>query len=416
MTTGNENEGNPWRVLWLEDDTRSFEIAARKLTEQGFSVTMVPDLKQFRSHLKKSAFDLVIVDIRGETFNGLELVRSGKVDFGEAKVCFLSGYLDDPAIQTVLEGLDSQVFVLDKAYPFDEGSVEVGLEAQLLRILEAGEGHTNKSYFASVNAEAFDKEHGSTTYEDYIALNPSEKNFVKNAILDLAEEKITKLSQKGYRWFLVCGPKGRIIDKSKSYKSMSSHEISEMSLVQGYPCVTEFRSSRVEEVRRPASCSGMYEYYFSLSVSFRGTSDEKYDIHFDSGSESSWFDLQFLKRFGIGTTGDTNSSDWLHTSTGPRRVWFFSAEREVAIYDQPNGESPSLTDLVVRGIGPDWPDLPFSGYTDNPEEELCRTCRRTGRCQKRVGLLGQDVLRGPRPLKVILDGSNGSTSVVDEDN
>ena len=63
-----------WKILWIEDDVDGFEIAARKLEEQGFLVKLVPEVKQLKAELKKSPFDLVIIDIRGETFNGLELL------------------------------------------------------------------------------------------------------------------------------------------------------------------------------------------------------------------------------------------------------------------------------------------------------------------------------------------------------
>jgi hypothetical protein len=46
LTKENSEAAGNWRVLWLEDDTKSFEIAVRKLSEQGFGVTLVPDLKR----------------------------------------------------------------------------------------------------------------------------------------------------------------------------------------------------------------------------------------------------------------------------------------------------------------------------------------------------------------------------------
>lgn len=406
----NNETTRPVSVLWLEDDLTAFEIAKSKLEAEGFFVDLVPDLPSFKKSLKKNTYDLIIIDIRGETFNGLNVLSSKAIDFGDSKLCVLSGYLDDTEVQAVLEGLDRSVYVLDKSYPFDEDVIQVGLEAQLKRIVHGEEVHTNRTYFDEVNIAEFDPSKGTTTYEQYNQLNPSEKTFIKNTLLELAEEEISKLAKKGYKWFLICGPKGKILQKSKTQKDMSSDEISHYSAAQGFPCVTETRVLRNEEIR-PSRCTGMYSYYFSIKVSFSGNNDQTFDLHFDSGSQASWFDLQFLKRCGIGRTGDQNASAFLHTTEGVKRVWYYSETRDIAVYDQEDLETFDFTTLELKGLN-EWEKLYFSGVSENPSEELCKKCQRHGRCLARVGVLGHDVIRGPKPLKLVIDGESGKTKLI----
>lgn len=404
MPTSEKNRS----LLWLENDEDSFDIARLKLEGDGFLVDFVTNTDDFESMLLENSYDLIIVDIRGESFNGLHVVSSSVFNFGSAKLCILSGFLNDPAVKEFLSGLDRTIFLLEKSYPFNQESlVEVGLESQLKRIALGLPVHTNKTFYSLADESHFSVDDGITTYEKYCQLNPSEKSFVKSALLELAEPEISRLAREGYKSFLVAGPKGQILKKSKSHLSMSSDDISNISAAQGFPCVLQSRVVRVEEFRTP-QCKGMYEYYFSVTVSFSGKEDNLHQLHFDSGSEASWFDLNFLKDCGIGLTGDANNSAVLQTVNGREEVFYYSETREIAVYNQENSEEFELTDLLIRGIA-EWEKIPISGFTDHPEDKLCEKCAPLGRCLARVGLLGQDLILNPKPFTLVLDGKTKKT-------
>lgn len=406
-----------YQVLWLEDDLKDFQTVKSFLEGDGFSISLVSDVESFEREVETHEFDLVILDIRGGAkFNGIDIINSEKFDFKDAKVCILSGFLFEDDIRNYLLNLEQEIFVIGKELSFeDEKDVEVGLESQIRRIISGQGVHTNRTYFEEVDRDKFDLRSGVTTFEEYNRLNPSEREFVKNSLLEMASGNIAQLSKEGFKWFLISGPKGKIIRKEKSDPGITSSEISHRSVERGFPCVATTSIIRNEEIRIPQVCNGLYEYYFGINISFfaNGESD-RYCIHFDSGSELSWFNLKFLREVGIGRTGDYNNNVNLSTADGKtKKVWYYSEEKEIAVYCQENLENVSLTKLNVRGI-PDWHKISFSGVLKSNDDisSLCEVCVIKGFCLKReIGLIGSDILKQPKPLRLVLDGSTLKTSI-----
>ncbi|MEO8745525.1 MAG: response regulator [Candidatus Dormiibacterota bacterium] len=77
---------NPRRILIVEDDAASRLLAAAILEEQGFVVDAAGSAEEAVELIKRSAPDLILMDIRLPGMDGLQLTRILKADPSTAAI------------------------------------------------------------------------------------------------------------------------------------------------------------------------------------------------------------------------------------------------------------------------------------------------------------------------------------------
>lgn len=392
------------RLLWLEDDTMHFKTAVQTLNKLGVSTTFVSTKEELIDKLG-AEYDVVLLDIRGAgAFNGISLLQDKEVDFGNAKVALFSGFLRSHLIEKALMELDEEVALISKSYDVENSeSISKVLFRQIKEISEGSYSNTNRNFFAKANPEDFPAHDRHTSYTEFHSLNDNERRIVLSKLLDMAEPEVQMLENEGYSWFLISGPDGDVVDKDEEDRNWSSARVELESVSRGFPCIVYSTDHHVEEVK-PASCGGMYKYYFSVRLAFEpGKAANSHDLHFDSGSNNSWYDWEFLKDNGIGVAGSPNAFAKLATNTGVRNVSYYKEDnRPVYVHSQDQSDNVVATKANIRGIDV-WDEMPFSGHTTKLSE-LCDECKDAGRCKARRALLGQDLLGTPDGFSLELDG------------
>lgn len=397
-------ENQKTQILWLEDQKKYFSDIAKSLKELGVCVVFVETADEFEATLKKQSFDYILIDIRGGEFNGIDVYRHCKGLFGKATCVFLSGWLRERGIQSALTGLKDDVIVLDKVF---SSSNSKDLEKTFLAALKsAKEGksvESNRTYYKEVQNADLDID-----YVEFIRLSSLKRAAIRRQVLAKARPKIEEERQAGAVWFLITGPDGEIVEsKTTRPEQYDSKMLSHRCLELERPCFIYEVGGGIEEHAR-AICPDHYSYYFTVDLSFPG-SDEIHSVHFDTGAERSWFDEGFLKNCGVGIGLDADHMAELGTMYGPQEFEYWRTRVRVNVFNQNSREQYHFTEVWINGLN-GWEETFLGGRA--PAGRLCNQCSAKGRCEKRVGLLGQDLLREPFCFALQLDGRTGKTAPI----
>jgi DNA-binding NtrC family response regulator len=90
------------KILVVDDDAIVIKSCKRILEEEGFEVSTVPSADNALEEIKRSDFDLLLIDVKMPKRDGMYLMREIKKDWPEIPTIIMSGY---PTPETIAEVL-----------------------------------------------------------------------------------------------------------------------------------------------------------------------------------------------------------------------------------------------------------------------------------------------------------------------
>jgi DNA-binding NtrC family response regulator len=82
------------RLLVVDDEEALRTVLSSELTTEGYEVRTAADGQEAIGELEKSAFDLVLLDIKMPRMNGFEVLKYVKEKHPKTKVVMLTGFAD----------------------------------------------------------------------------------------------------------------------------------------------------------------------------------------------------------------------------------------------------------------------------------------------------------------------------------
>jgi DNA-binding NtrC family response regulator len=82
----------------VDDDPQVLRLFGRWLDESGFTVVAAASFADARSRLESGEFDVLVVDVRLQEFNGLQLAVRARVQHPEMVILVVSGF-EDPVLR-----------------------------------------------------------------------------------------------------------------------------------------------------------------------------------------------------------------------------------------------------------------------------------------------------------------------------
>jgi DNA-binding NtrC family response regulator len=102
--------GKKSSVLVVDDEDALRTVLSNELTNEGYDVTNAADGDDAIGELQKSAFDLILLDIKMPRMNGFEVLKFVKEHHPTTKVVMLTGFADlKNAIESKKLGADDFV-------------------------------------------------------------------------------------------------------------------------------------------------------------------------------------------------------------------------------------------------------------------------------------------------------------------
>src|SRR5512139_608724 len=133
------------RVLVVDDEEPLRRLLKKELARKGFSVEAAPDGNAALEILKKSTFDVLLLDIMMPGIDGISLMKKLQTDTASPAIIVLTGRATvETAVEAMKHGaydyltkpykLDELVIVIDRAYEYSRLSVKSKLlEQELVR-------------------------------------------------------------------------------------------------------------------------------------------------------------------------------------------------------------------------------------------------------------------------------------------
>ncbi len=95
--------GEPIQVLLIDDEKGFVDILAKRLAKRNIIVTQTFSGQEGIRALRKNEFDLVLLDLKMEDMDGLEVLKIIKIMAPEIPVIMLSGHASDEAANRGME-------------------------------------------------------------------------------------------------------------------------------------------------------------------------------------------------------------------------------------------------------------------------------------------------------------------------
>jgi DNA-binding NtrC family response regulator len=86
------------RALVVDDDPQVLRLFERWLGESGFTVAAAASFADARSRLESGEFEVLVVDVRLQEFNGLHLAVRARVQHPDMTIVVVSGF-EDPVLR-----------------------------------------------------------------------------------------------------------------------------------------------------------------------------------------------------------------------------------------------------------------------------------------------------------------------------
>ncbi len=125
-----ESAGEPIQVLLIDDEKGFVDILAKRLAKRNITVTQSFSGQEGIRALRKNDFDLVLLDLKMEDMDGLEVLKIIKIMAPEIPVIMLSGHASNDAAD---RGIEAGAFdYLTKPYELSE------LVEKMMQAIQAG--------------------------------------------------------------------------------------------------------------------------------------------------------------------------------------------------------------------------------------------------------------------------------------
>lgn len=120
---GTEQARSPLRLLLIDDEKGFVAILAKRLARRNVDTFTASSGREGIQALRKTDFDVVVLDLKMEDMGGLEVLKIIKIMAPELPVIMLSGHVSE---ESAREGLDAGAYdYLAKPYDLDEFVVKI---------------------------------------------------------------------------------------------------------------------------------------------------------------------------------------------------------------------------------------------------------------------------------------------------
>lgn len=117
MTDPMDNPG-PMRLLLIDDEKGFVSTLSKRLVRRNIDTTTASSGREGIRALRKADFDVVVLDLKMEDMDGLEVLKIIKIMAPELPVIMLSGHASDDSAR---EGIGAGAFdYLTKPYDLEE--------------------------------------------------------------------------------------------------------------------------------------------------------------------------------------------------------------------------------------------------------------------------------------------------------
>ena len=144
MTKKNAN-----KVLIVDDVTKNIQLVANYLKQVGYEINYALSGKAALNHIKKSSFDLILLDIMMPEMDGFEVCKRLKLndEFKDIPVIFLTAKTDIESITRAFEvgGIDYITKPFNKAELLARVKTHLELQHQEIQSLFCGRRHAGQT-------------------------------------------------------------------------------------------------------------------------------------------------------------------------------------------------------------------------------------------------------------------------------
>jgi len=117
MEVNNTENKTPIRILLVDDERGFVDVLAKRLARRNFAATAVYDGSEAVQVLRREDFDIVVLDLKMEGMDGLEVLRIFKVMAPGLPVIILTGH---GCLTSAEEGIKiGAADYISKPYDFD---------------------------------------------------------------------------------------------------------------------------------------------------------------------------------------------------------------------------------------------------------------------------------------------------------
>ena len=92
-----ENKSEPLRILLVDDERGFVDVISKRMTKRNFDVTKAHSGKEALQALRKLDFDAVILDLKMEDMDGIEILKIFKKIVPDLPVIMLTGHGSEEA-------------------------------------------------------------------------------------------------------------------------------------------------------------------------------------------------------------------------------------------------------------------------------------------------------------------------------
>jgi DNA-binding response OmpR family regulator len=104
------------QIVVVDDDPAVLATLVNVLKAWGYDLVPFTRFEDARAFLSEKAADILIVDVRLGTYNGLQLVHLARQNHPEMRVVAVSGY-DDPVLRAAAEDAGAAYFMKPIEFP-----------------------------------------------------------------------------------------------------------------------------------------------------------------------------------------------------------------------------------------------------------------------------------------------------------
>jgi DNA-binding response OmpR family regulator len=92
-----ESKSEPLRILLVDDERGFVDVISKRMTKRNFDVTKAYSGKEALQALRKMDFDVVILDLKMEDMDGIEILKIFKKIVPDLPVIMLTGHGSEEA-------------------------------------------------------------------------------------------------------------------------------------------------------------------------------------------------------------------------------------------------------------------------------------------------------------------------------
>ena len=363
-------------ILWIEDEERIRKSTIPLLQKQGLRVRDVSRGDIGLELLKQNAYSLVLLDLKLNGIDGIEILNKIRKFNRDIPVIILSAFTEDPEYREKLKALDF-IDLIPKPIPMVTSRM---FPEFIARIRMPSLDYMSQKFDPFI-----------IRFDDYMNMSSEQVTKLQNRIQK--ENKIwieQKLAEKKVKWMVVCNPERVIIKCSNRLDDYpTKEELQKMGQHFNRIPYVFFKTPKLEEIKWRQGLDETDYYPVIEFYLIRDKKSIKYSTDFDTGCEHTLFDAREMEKHNL-----INRFDHLDF---PKRADHYDKEYHYCI----KTVIIKIMDEEKREIAKDMNCFVVQNWRNSPFGDIKSS---------RIGIVGRDILQR-FPVQILLDGKKKTTKI-----